>query len=455
MFKSGAGKGKKRKSSFGVGGGAGGGGGFGFSTALEFMNDENNNNDSNSSNNYIADAARNDNGGGIEGENYHDTNAPRKQVSSPQYAQQEQQPKMDSIEPNQTSFKLNLTVRGIQFYKDEQQSSSLVEQSSSNHNIILERQPNNEYDDNAIAVYRSNNSSNSNDENNNNEAAAASESNKKLIGHIAKEQAALLSPLLDTNTIQLDNNTTVLQEEYEKSLWIIVNVQLLDDTKFDEFEVLYNSMMNSTDIAGYNNRVAKAKTTTKKKKMVGSIIDEDAVEEYAFGITKQDEETAATCSIDICKLPSLPWKMKNNSKASSQEEEEDCYWPPSPNILKKLGVGDANDTVWWQTNGGLKPPSQWNVTGAIDLLPVMSISADQKRRASDVLDDAVHGVTNVWTDETLDEMRNLMHSEKFWSHRGAGMFVINFFLLISQLFLFISHIFFILAPTRPSLLSNI
>jgi hypothetical protein len=435
MFKSGAGKGKKRKSSFGVGGGAGGGGGFGFSTALEFMNDENNN-DSNSSNNYIADAARNDNGGGIEGEgegeDYHDTNAPRKQqhneVSSPQYAQQEQQPqreqqpKMDSIEPDQTSFKLNLTVRGIQFYKDEQQSLSLVEKSSSSNIIILERQPNNEYDENAIAVYRSNNGSNNNDENSNNEAAAAS--NKVMIGHIAKEQAALLSPLLDTNTIQLDNNSTVLQEEYEKSLWIIVNVQLLDDTKFDEFEVLYNSMMNSTDIAGYNNRVAKAKTTTKKKKMVGSIIDEDAVEEYAFGITKQDEETAATCSIDICKLPSLPWKMKNNSRASSQEEEEeeeDCYWPPSPNILKKLGVGDANDTVWWQTNGGLKPPSQWNVTGAIDLLPVMSISADQKRRASDVLDDAVHGVTNVWTDETLDEMRNLMHSEKFWSHRGAGM----------------------------------
>lgn len=419
MFKSGAGKGKKRKSSFAVGGGAGGGGGFGFSTALEFMNDENNNG-SNNSNNNIADAARNDDNGGIEGEDhYHDTNAPRKNHHPEEASflpseqeQQQQQPKVESIEPNQTSFKVNLTVRGIQFYKEEQQSSSSLDENS--NSIILERQPNNEYDDNAIAVYRSSR----NDENNNQASAAVS--NKVMIGHIAKEQAALLSPLLDANTIQLDNNTTVLQEEYEKSLWIIVNVQLLDDTKFDEFEVLYINMMNSTDIAGYNNRVAKAKTTRERRKKMGSIIDEDAVEGYAFGITKQDEETAATCSIDICKLPSLPWKKKNNKKAS-QNEGEECYWPPSPNILKKLGVGDANDTVWWQTNGGLKPPSQWNVTGAIDLLPVMSISADQKRRASDVLDDAVHGVTNVWTDETLDEMRNLMHSEKFWSHRGAGM----------------------------------
>ena len=87
-------------------------------------------------------------------------------------------------------------------------------------------------------------------------------------------------------------------------------------------------------------------------------------------------------------------------------------------------VGHANDEVWWQENAGLKPPSQWNVAGAIDLLPSLSISRDQKQRARDVLDDAVHGVTNVWSDETLEGLRNLMHSENFWSHRGAGAFIL-------------------------------
>ena len=60
--------------------------------------------------------------------------------------------------------------------------------------------------------------------------------------------------------------------------------------------------------------------------------------------------------------------------------------------------------------------SLWNVEGGIDLLPKLSMSRDQKARAADVLDDAVHGVTNVWSDETLEGMRELMQSENFWSH---------------------------------------
>jgi len=35
-------------------------------------------------------------------------------------------------------------------------------------------------------------------------------------------------------------------------------------------------------------------------------------------------------------------------------------------------------------------------------------------------------VTNVWSDETLEGMRDLMHSENFWSHRGADAFIRSF-----------------------------
>lgn len=65
----------------------------------------------------------------------------------------------------------------------------------------------------------------------------------------------------------------------------------------------------------------------------------------------------------------------------------------------------------------------WNVTGALDLLPKISISASQKARAADVLEDAIHGVTNVWSDTTLGEVRHLMESDKFWCYRSSDAFI--------------------------------
>jgi hypothetical protein len=39
--------------------------------------------------------------------------------------------------------------------------------------------------------------------------------------------------------------------------------------------------------------------------------------------------------------------------------------------------------------------------------------------ARDALDDAVHGVTNIWSDNTMEEIGALMHTTNFWSYRGA------------------------------------
>ena len=278
------------------------------------------------------------------------------------------------IAPNQTSFTMSVTVRGLQFYKENVQSIESI--------ITLQRQPENEHDENAIAVYNG---------------------TQLQVGHVAKEQALLLASLIDDNTIKLEN--ALVKEQKDTTLSITVDVTLLNEEKRTEFETLYQHILGVT---------YKAKVHTKRRSSI--IIDEAAIDEYASGITKQDSDTAATCAFDICQQPSLPWKRNEDGSTAS--------WPPSPEVLEKMCVGHANDEVWWQENAGLKPPSQWNVAGAIDLLPSLSISRDQKQRARDVLDDAVHGVTNVWSDETLEGLRNLMHSENFWSHRGAGAFIL-------------------------------
>mmetsp|Transcript_19284 Transcript_19284/g.30175 ORF Transcript_19284/g.30175 Transcript_19284/m.30175 type:complete len:573 (-) Transcript_19284:348-2066(-) len=354
--------GKKRKSF----------GGFGFLTALEFMDEDDNDNTV---------AARRDN----DEENGSNNTRSKQQTVVAKAKDTDTALPFPSTDrhvfaPDQSSFVINLTVRGLQFYKENVQSIDIESI------ILLQRQPDNEHDENAIAAYHGHGTQ-----------------KQQVVGHVAREQAAILASLMDENIIKVDHG--LVKDQTDATLSIAVGVSLLKEDKRDDFETLYHRISAMTD---------KTKTHAKRS----SIIDEEAVEEYAAGITKQDSETAATCTIDICQQPSLPWKKNEDGSAAS--------WPPDPEILEAMSVGCAHDEAWWQENAGLKPPSQWNVQGAIDLLPKLFMSRDQKARASDVLDDAVHGVTNVWSDETLEGMRELMDSERFWNHRGADAFIRSF-----------------------------
>ena len=146
-------------------------------------------------------------------------------------------------------------------------------------------------------------------------------------------------------------------------------------------------------------------------------------------------------------------------------------WPPTDEILAKLGLGSADDTKWWQETAGLLPPRQWHVNGAYDLIgtgtatktsaatsttnattlgrnkkikndkqhvasvsskpasvlpsgpPVLLQSRQQVQRACDILDGAIHGVTNVWADQTLEAISDLMHTEHFWLNRKGESFI--------------------------------
>ena len=274
------------------------------------------------------------------------------------------------LRSDQTSMTVHLAVRGLKYYKENQEAFET---------ITLRRQTDNIHDDNAIEVLNG-------------------QGNK--LGMIAWEQAATLSQHLDSNTISLDDVT--LSEQKDTILVISTTVSLLDKEKKMDF--------GSTILPRILSQQTKTKSKNYRKE---DVITQEAITQLAQGITAQDSETASTCPFDILQCTSMPWKKNADGTVA--------VWPPKQDFLNELGYGRVDDEQWWQENTGLKPPSSWNVTGALDLLPnIPGIASHQKTKAADVLDDAIHGVTNVWSDETLNEVRDLMHSDNFWCFRGAG-----------------------------------
>ena len=131
------------------------------------------------------------------------------------------------------------------------------------------------------------------------------------------------------------------------------------------------------------------------------------------------------------------WTLGNQSIIHISNEECKAamasLWPPSDAILLKLGMGRASDAEWWK-KFGLLPPVDWNVQGPFDLLdsndkksstrrPVSLQSRTQVQCAASVLDGAIHGVTNVWCKETLQDLRNIMHSSNFWLFRKNDAYI--------------------------------
>lgn len=104
-----------------------------------------------------------------------------------------------------------------------------------------------------------------------------------------------------------------------------------------------------------------------------------------------------------------------------------AQWPPSDDILKRLGMGPKDDAEWWDKVAGLKPPIEWNMAGAQDAMGKLStFSRTVTNAANEILDGAIHGVTGVWTDDMLDLMREAMHSKDFWCYRGQDAFIRSF-----------------------------
>ncbi|KAL7549975.1 hypothetical protein ACHAWF_013230 [Thalassiosira exigua] len=278
---------------------------------------------------------------------------------------------------------INLTVRGIQYHEEKVQPVD---------SIMLRREPGNRYGEyvslTVCASYFSYSLIYLPDSN----AISVHNANGSIVGHMAKEQAAILAPEIDAGSIRLGKAS--MKEGTSTTLLIATEVNLI----------------NSDDLP----RILGIQTDPNEYRKYDLITDE-AVQQYASGIADQDAETASTCPFDITQMNRLPWKKTADGITAP--------WPPSQTTLDSFGYGGVEDADWWRANTGLKPPAEWDVTGALDLLPSVPVSSHQKTRASDVLDNAVQGVTNVWCEDTLVEIQELMHSDRFWCHRGADAFI--------------------------------
>ena len=111
------------------------------------------------------------------------------------------------------------------------------------------------------------------------------------------------------------------------------------------------------------------------------------------------------------------------SLASSEVSDAQAKgWPPPDGVLLALGLGSADDAGWWASHG-LLPPRDWQLTGALDMLPAckQSVSANLGR-AAQALDGGAHGCLP-WLPDTLEAARAAMHGESFWCRRKGDAFI--------------------------------
>jgi hypothetical protein len=107
------------------------------------------------------------------------------------------------------------------------------------------------------------------------------------------------------------------------------------------------------------------------------------------------------------------------------QQAQAAGWPPPDATLLKLGLGMASDGEWWEAHG-LKPPSEWDLHGALDLLPgVRGQSQANIKRAKQALGGGAHSCLP-WLDETLDAIHALMHEPDFWCKRKPDAFIRGF-----------------------------
>lgn len=307
----------------------------------------------------------------------------------------EEAPVMEAQEP--TSFEMTLTVVGWMIYRHLHEDSFSISEGTT---VVLEREVENEYDSNAIAVLTTDN-------------------NK--VGHITKEEAAILASHLDSGAIQKSNAS-------------------IRKCEGKSFQLFVDGITNGSQSA-----MAAVKSIQERyqdRSMVSAA-------NYSHSIVKMDVERSQSAPYMLKDLKALPWNpvpdwqeherqsslpwttpfdpAKFHSTPLTVEEiqaAQSSSWPPSDDILLRLGMAPSANREWWNTVGGLLPPCEWNVTGALDVLPhIRTSSRSQKRITATTLDGAIHGVTGVWSPDTLVAIGQLIHEKDFWCCRGPDALI--------------------------------
>ena len=290
-----------------------------------------------------------------------------------------------------------LTVVGWKYYKDDDSEPQ------NDTPVVLQREPTNEHDPNAIAVI-----------------ASITPAKRIQIGHICAQEAQLLSPLMD-------------------SQMICVSAASIRSCFPSSFKIVAQAAAGSPEAVQVLDRFQKvAETGNYSKTIASSVIDRSHSAPYSIptlkaldwdplpedGMHATDYETAASvpswCTpYDASKWQPLTVDEILNARSAS--------WPPSDAILLRLGLAPAGEETWYRDVAGLRSPTQWIVAGALNVLPHIQTSSHMhKTTAHAALGGAIHGVTNVWHDGTLEAMRALLHQRNFWCQRSPDALIRSF-----------------------------
>jgi hypothetical protein len=290
-----------------------------------------------------------------------------------------------------TPFQITaLPVLGWPYYQNQHETKP-----QPGANVILVREKTNEHDPNAIAAY---------------------DGDKKPLGHICRHAAGILAPLMDAHRIQI--------------------TQVSIATALDRsFRVKVSGTSDGSDICNV---------------VLDSLCQDSKVqaEETSHTIAKKDVERASTAWYTFADLKALPWAPSpewkpdssattfehwlpdpfdaskfNNPPLSLLDVNKVKSWPPSDDILLRLGLAPANDDAWWRNVAGLRPPNEWLVAGALDVTPQVSVSQTHKVIAAKTLAGAIHGVNNVWHEDMLRDMQRVMEGPNFWCRRSADALI--------------------------------
>lgn len=264
--------------------------------------------------------------------------------------------------------------------------------------VTLHRQPNNKVDENAIEVCCCG----------------------LRMGYLDAATAAKLALLVDTGSLRLDGAAEIVQC-HPASFGIQIQVSYRPSNTLSQILSFFQARANP-----YNRVSRSLSQKCLQRSKTAPFVASNLAPPLPWNPLILDIKGAIgtlTIAAGDADLPPTWLTPYDRTQWAPLSEEEitaatQAGWPPSDHVLLRLGLAPSTHAEWYKEAAGLLPPSQWDVSGALDLLPHIQLpSLRQAQFARRTLDGGMHGVSNVWCDLFLNELRKTMHQDNFWCQR--------------------------------------
>jgi len=309
---------------------------------------------------------------------------------------------------NAVVVEILLTIVGWKYHKDEfikNTSAGQNEPTMAGTPVTFRREPSNEHDPNAIAAKAENGDTSDN-------------KSFHMIGHIRAADAAELAPLMDSGMIHF--SSAQIRTCFPSSFHIFAQVASKSHAALLVLEQFQNVV--DTTACGTSKKIS----TTAVELATAAPYDTKSLKALPWNPLPKTSKMNLPLDGDPAKMPSWykPFDASKWDPLTEAEIQETRPWPPSDTILLRLGLAPSSDSSWYRNVAGLLPPSQWMVSGALDILPHIQTSSKRQKTMADAdLDGAIHGVNNVWHEETLQAIRKFLHQSFFWCQRSGDALI--------------------------------